>query len=130
MPRSMFKHDLEPRTVERRRKRAEAEADLREAYEEVDARDGGFCWVTGRYTQSGHVDARCRREHHHLEPRSVAPERRADPHNIVTVCAEAHSLFKVGWLVSEGKDARKPVFFHYTELAKSKPFLIQTRREI
>ena len=125
---TFFKSDMEPRAIRKARASAERRAALNAAYEEVDARDGGYCWVTGRYTQPGAVDARVRREHHHLEPRSLEKGRIADPSNIVTVCAEAHSLFKSGWLVSEGTDTRKTVRFHWTKLATYRPFQIKSRR--
>ena len=120
-----------PSAITKRHKRLDAEKTLKDAYTEVDLRDGGYCWITGRYTQSGAVDARVRREHHHLVSRSVDPTRIADPHNIITACAEAHALFKAGWLVSEGDDARKPIFFHWAAHvdAKDKPFTIQARRQ-
>lgn len=127
---TFFKHDSEPAVITRRKRRAEDDASLRAAYDDVDARDAGYCWVTGRYTSPHNPDPRGRREHHHLEARSIAPERRSDPNNIVTVCAEAHALFKAGWLVSEGTDAREPLFFHWTENAKSKPFEIKARRQM
>ena len=119
-----------PAVATKHAKRTQAKAALEQAYADVDARDAGYCWVTGRYTQPGAIDARVRREHHHLIARSLAPERIDDPTNIVTVCAEAHSLFKAGWLVSEGIDARREVRFHWTEHVrhKDKPFVIKARR--
>lgn len=119
-----------PSVVTRHRRRVEEAAALRDAYADVDQRDAGICWVTGRYTSSGSPDARVRREHHHLVARSLDRTRIDDPTNIITVCAEAHALFKSGWLVSEGTDARQPVFFHWTALAKpdQRPFVIKARR--
>lgn len=126
----MFPKPL-PSAITKRQKRLEADKALAEAYAEVDARDAGYCWVTGRYTQPGAVDARVRREHHHLVARSLDSTRIDDPTNIVTVCAEAHSLFKAGWLVSEGTDARQEVRFHWTEHVehKDKPFVIRQHRQ-
>lgn len=117
-----------PGVVTRRQKRLDQEQALREAYADVDRRDGGYCWVTGRYTTPGAPDSRVRREHHHLVPRSLDSTRICDPTNIVTVCAEAHALFKAGWLVSEGTDTREPVFFHWTPSATTHPFVIKARR--
>jgi hypothetical protein len=125
----MFKHDMEPRVVARRKRRAADAKALADAYVDVDHRDAGYCWITGRYTQSGHVDARVRREHHHLKGRRVRPEWIHRPERIVTLCAEAHELVTRGWIAVEGADARKAIFFHWTSLAKSKPFEIKPRRE-
>lgn len=127
----MFPKPL-PAAITKRQKRLEAETALREAYADVDARDAGYCQVTGRYTQAGAVDARVRREHHHLVARSLDSTRITDPTNIVTVCAEAHSLFKAGWLISEGTDARYPIFYHWAAhvTAKEKPFEIKGRRDV
>lgn len=119
----------DPTVITKGQRRRIAQAALDAAYAEVDLRDGPYCRVTGRYTQSGHVDPRVRREHHHLDARSTAPDRIADPRNIVVVCVEAHRLFKAGWLVSEGEDATQPVRFHWTAMAKEKPFEIRSRRQ-
>lgn len=119
----------DPLVYTKGRKRAAATAALEAAYEDVDLRDGPYCRVTGRYTQSGHVDARIRREHHHLATRSTAPDLVTDARNIVVICYEAHKLFKAGWLVSEGEDATNDVKFHWTKLAPAvKPFRIVSKR--
>ena len=119
-----------PRVVEQHAKRKDAEKALREAYADVDLRDGGWCWVTGRFTFPGTPDARTRREHHHLKGRNVKPEWVTRPERIITVSAEAHSLITQGWIVVEGTDARKPLFFHYAEHVKptQRPFTIKARR--
>lgn len=114
-------------SVDRHKRRADLNAALAAAYAEADLRDGPYCRVTGRYTQPWHVNPQVRREHHHLQSRSSAPERVTDSTNIVVCCAEAHKYFKVGWLVSEGTDARGVVRFQWTELATSRPFRIQSR---
>jgi hypothetical protein len=44
------------------------------------------------------------------------------------VAAEAHELITRGWIAVEGTDARKPLFFHWTALAKTTPFEILPRR--
>lgn len=118
-----------PGVVTRRQKRLDQEQALREAYADVDRRDGGYCWVTGRYTSAGAPDARIRREHHHLKGRNVKPEWVYRPERIITVCAEAHQLITAGWIVVEGCDARKPIFFHYAPhvAAMHKPFVIKAR---
>lgn len=120
----------QPSAVTKHRKRVDADAALAQAYADVDARDAGYCWVTGRYTVPNMVDPRMRREHHHLVPRSRSKELKADPNNIVTVCSEAHSLITQGWIVVEGTDARQPIFFHYAEFVKPsmRPFAIKARR--
>ena len=120
----------EPRVVSRATKRRKAESDLDKAYAVVDQRDGPYCRVTGRYTTPFDPDARVRREHHHLAQRSLAKTEIANPDNIIVVCAEAHAMFKAGWLVCEGTDARKALRFHWTHLAppKKRPFEIQSRR--
>jgi hypothetical protein len=114
--------------LKRHQKRKALEQALEECYAEVDARDAGYCWVTGRYTQSGHVDARIRREHHHLEKRSQSKARRADPDNVITTCAEAHALIEAGLIQVEGEDASKPIRFHWTLKPSERPFQIKSRR--
>ena len=117
----------EPGIVRRHQRRVEDEKALRECYAEVDARDAGYCWVTGRYTQSGAVDPRVRREHHHIVKRSRDKGLIDKPHNVITVCAEAHKLIEAGWIIVEGKDARKRLFFHWRSdlKASQKPFTIR-----
>lgn len=119
-----------PRVATRHLKRKEANAALVEAYAEVDVRDAGYSWITGRYTQPGAVDARVRREHHHLKGRNVKPEWITRPERIITVTAEEHALIHAGWIVVEGCDARKPVFFHWAEHVKpsQRPFVLKGRR--
>lgn len=123
-----------PRAVTKHRKRIKADAALQEAYADVDARDAGICWVTGRWTapygSERAVDPRVRREHHHLKGRNVKPEWVTDPRRIITVCAEAHGLITQGWIVVEGCDARKPIFFHWRSDVKAnlRPFVIKGRR--
>jgi len=125
-----FKHDETPRAITRGKKRAADAKALEDAYADVDRRDGGYCWVTGRYTQSRAADPRVRREHHHLKGRRVRPEWVTKPERIVTVCAEAHQLIGLGWIVVEGCDARKPIFFHWADFVKpqQKTFQIQAQR--
>lgn len=125
-----FKSSLTPRAVEKAQKRAADEKALAEAYADVDIRDGGRCWVTGRYTSPGAVDRRVRREHHHLKGRNVKPEWVTKPERMITVCAEAHQLITDGWIEVEGADARKPICFHWREGLKAtqKPFRIKGRR--
>lgn len=117
--------------LDRKAKKAEEEKALADAYEFVNVRDGHQCRVTGRYLQAGAVDARVRREHHHLVPRSLAPERIADHRNILLVCAEAHDLITGRFIDVEGDDATRPVFFHWNEEAmrgRVRPFRIIGKR--
>ena len=118
VPRSVAKHD---------RKAAQAKA-LEEAYEVVNKRDGNVCRVTGEYLQPGAVEAKYRREHHHLVPRSRAKGLVAEPSNIVLVSALAHELLTRGWIDCEGTDASGVLRFHWTALATSHPFKIKSRR--
>lgn len=117
--------------LDRKARRATEAAELAEAYEIVNARDGNQCRVTGRFLSAGAVMAEVRREHHHLRPRSLAPNRVADPKNIILVCAEAHQLITGGFLEVEGRDATKAVFIHWNESAmkgRVKPFRIVGKR--
>lgn len=118
-----------PSVVQRYRKRVDETAALKQAYADVDIRDGGICWVTGRYTQPGAVDPRNRREHHHLKGRNVMPSWVTKPERIITVSREAHALITAGWIVVEGTDARRPIFFHYANFVKphQKPFVIKAK---
>lgn len=117
----------QPSVVTKHAKRKAADLSLAQAYAEVDARDGGKCWVTGRHTRPGVVDPNVRREHHHLKGRNVKPEWRHKPERIITVCNSAHVLITAGWIVVEGCDARKPIRFSWAEhvKAKDKPLVIQ-----
>lgn len=119
-----------PRVVARHQRRKQASEDLEAAYRDVDVRDAGICWVTGRFTQSGAADARVRREHHHLKGRNVMPEWVDKAERIITVTAEAHQLIEAGWIVVEGDDARRVLRFHWRDGVKAsqKPFQIKSRR--
>lgn len=117
------------RLARNERKAEEAQA-LADAYEVVNVRDGNQCRVTGRFLQAGAVMASVRREHHHLEPRSLRHDRICDPTNIVLVCAEAHDLITGGFIDVEGTDATKPVFFHWSDSMRHRvrPFRIIGKR--
>jgi hypothetical protein len=118
-----------PRAIAKATKRREEADALREAYADVDARDAGMCWITGRYTQPGAVDARVRREHHHLRGRNVCPERVTQPWAVITVCAEAHQLITRGLISVEGDDARHTIRFHWNGVPLAqRPFVIRSRR--
>ena len=122
-----------PGAITKGRKRATARAALDKAYEAVDLRDGPQSRITGRWTVSGAVDPRVRREHDHIKPRSTHPELIAEPSNIFVCTAEEHALIHAGALEIEGEDARKPLFFHWNRrLVKSgdEPFVIMPKREV
>lgn len=118
------------RVIDRHRKRRDRDKALAEAYAVVDARDGGHCRVTGRYTQPGAVDPRVRREHHHLSGRNVAPEDRANPCRIITTCAQVHQLLHAKLLLYEGDNANERIVFHWAESVKpeDRPFQIKSKR--
>jgi hypothetical protein len=124
---ALLKSALVPSAVSRRQRRAADAKALQEAYDDVDARDGGICWATGRFTVSAAVDPRVRREHHHLKGRRVKPEWVCRSERIITLCAEAHALVTAGWIEIEGTDARRPLFFHWSAIATSKPFELRPR---
>jgi len=125
---ALLKSAIVPAAVSRRQRRAADAKALQEAYDDVDARDGGVCWATGRYTVSGAVDARVRREHHHLFSRQGRPEHRHDPMRIITVAAEVHDLIHRGWLVVEGATVRKRITFHWAEHVAVRPFRLVSKR--
>lgn len=121
-----------PNALLKGRRRAMAKAALDAAYEDVDRRDGPQSRVTGRWTVSGDVDPRVRREHDHIKPRSTHPELIAEPDNIFVCTAEEHQLIHAGALEVEGTNARKPLFFHWNRriVAPGKePFVILAKRE-
>jgi hypothetical protein len=120
-----FKADETPVKVQRHdRKKAREEA-LDAAYRIVDKRDGNRCRVTGVSLVAGAPNPKVRREHHHLVPRSRSRALREKPSNILLVSAFAHDLIERGWLVNEGHDANKPIFWHWSEIATSHPLKIQ-----
>lgn len=118
------------RAIRRHVKRRDKDQALEDAYAVVDARDAFYCRVTGRYTQSGAVDPRVRREHHHLSGRNVAPQDRANPGRIITTCAEAHQLLTAKLILVEGDDANGRLIFHWSDDVKptDRPFRILSKR--
>jgi hypothetical protein len=120
-----------PLAVYRAQRRSQREAALGAAYASVDERDKGICRATGRTTRAGDVDARVRREHHHLAGRRVRPDWRHDPARIVTLCAEAHQLVEAYALLVEGDNADGRLVFHWNEdvVPRGKePFKLQSKR--
>lgn len=118
------------RALRRHVKRRDKDKALEEAYAVVDARDSGYCRVTGRYTVPGSPDARNRREHHHLFGRNARPEFRHDPRKIVTVAAEAHQLLTAKLITVEGDNANERLIFHWSDEVKphDRPFRILSKR--
>ncbi len=106
------------------RKQAKVKA-LEDAYEVVNRRDGNKCRATGVLLDPRAADAKRRREHHHLRGRRVRPDWRERPERICLVSTAVHELINASWIDVEGTDARKPLFFHYTKDAKSKPLLLK-----
>lgn len=111
--RAQPKSASEPAAISRRKRRAADAKALQEAYDDVDRRDAGVCWATGRHTVKGAPDARQRRERHHLKGRRVRPDWICQPRRIITLAAEVHELVTLGWIDVEGCDALKPIFFHW-----------------
>jgi len=122
------KWEIAPRSVERRARKQAKQAKLDAAYAIVNARDGNRCRVTGERLDPKAVEAKHRREHHHLAGRNVKPEWREDPARICLVSKLAHDLITRGWIDCEGDDATKVLRWHWTPLAKSRPFRIKSRR--
>ena len=128
--RAQAKSASAPQAVVRRARRAADAKRLADCYADVDVRDAGICWATGRFTVAGAVDARQRREHHHLKGRRVRPDWIFRPERVITLCAEAHQLVTAGWLVIEGCDARRAIFCHWAPHVKVKPFELRAKRTI
>jgi hypothetical protein len=128
-----FKHEQTPSVVAKAKRRTEKADALKDAYAAVDSRDKSTCRVTGRTLKAGAVDARVRREHHHLVERSRDKGLIAEPSSIVTVCAEVHALISAGFLIVEGTDASKPHglrFFWASHVKPSQRILeIRSRRK-
>lgn len=121
-----------PRAIRKAKARREDSAALDAAYADVDLRDGPQSRISGRWTVSGAVDPRVRREHDHIRPRSTHPELIADPCNIFVCTAEEHQLIHAGALEVEGVDASKELRFHWNRsmVAPGKePFEIKQHRK-
>lgn len=122
---SLQKSAEAPLSVQRLGKRKARQEALEAAYAVVDKRDGNRCRVTGKHLDAAAVDPSHRREHHHLRGRRVRPDWRERPERICLVSRLAHDLITNGWIDVEGDDARKPLFFSWTALAKSRPLQIK-----
>ena len=115
----------------RRARRAEDSTALADAYAVVDARDGGFCVITGRFVVAGAVDPRRRREHHHLKGRNVRPDWVTDPRRIITVAADVHQLIEGGFIEVEGENANQRIVAHWNRAlmpSGREPFRLLSRR--
>jgi len=120
-----------PRGLRAHSRKAAEKAKLAKAYAEVDARDQGYCVVTGAYTTPGAIDPKKRREHHHLSGRRVRPSWKFDSRRIITVSAFAHSLLTSEALQLEGDDATKRIVAHWNRrLVKpgKEPFQLRSKR--
>lgn len=126
--RSFFKHDMTPLAVERDQRKKAKDASLLAAYAVVNQRDGNRCRVTGIALDPSAIDQKHRREHHHIVKRSQSKAKRDDPSNIMLTSRFVHRLIEKGWIDVEGTDADKPLRFHYTQLATSRPVVIKSRR--
>lgn len=121
-----------PSALLKAEKRKAADKALRDAYREVDARDGKKCRATGRPLMPGAVDPRMRLEHHHIAKRSLAKGQIDDPKNIVTVAADVHQLLERHALEIEGRDANKRLVFQWNRAmvpAGKEPFLLLSKRK-
>jgi hypothetical protein len=120
-----------PRALAKAKQRRAANADLVQAYADVDLRDGPQSRISGRWTVAGAVDPRQRREHDHIRPRSTHPELVADPRNIFVCTAEEHQLIHAGAIEVEGTNANKELRFHWNRKlvpAGKEPFEIKQHR--
>ena len=120
-----------PRALTKAKQRRETNADLEQAYADVDLRDGPQSRISGRWTVSGAVDPRQRREHDHIRPRSTHPELVADQRNIFVCTAEEHQLIHAGAIEVEGTNANKELRFHWNRKivpAGKEPLVIKQHR--
>lgn len=118
---------------ERRARRADEDKRLVDAYAEVDRRHGPVCAVTGVHFRCDSPDPRFTRHHHHLKGRRVRPDWKYKAERIIPVTSEVHDLIEGGFIVVEGDDARKPMFFHWDEEQlrlhkRKKPFRLVGKR--
>lgn len=119
----------------RRARRADDAKLLQDAYDEVDRRHGPFCAATGVRFRFDSPDPRFTRHHHHLKGRRVRPDWVFRPERIIPVTSEVHDLIEGGFIVVEGNDARRPMFFFWDEeqlrlYKKKKPFRLLGKRTV
>lgn len=122
----------QPRVIVKARARSDAEKALRNAYKDVDERDGIYSRVSGRPTTPGAVAPQMRREHHHIKPRSTHPELVTDRRNVFICTAEEHQLIHAGALQVEGTNADKRLVFQWNRVmvaAGKEPFQILSKRK-
>ena len=105
------------RYSDRRRRKLAEDAEMRETYRKVDARDGtSTCRCCGRRCKQG---GGC--THDHLRPRSLATK--VDKHtvrNVYHCCRECNLLIKAGKIRIIGTNAEKPMAWSWTTLATPK----------
>lgn len=98
-----------PGVLARGWKKSAKDAKLEKAYRDVDEYDGSRCRVTGVQLVADSLDAKRRREHHHIRGRVGALM--YDVRNILSVSAYVHELITRHILLVIGTDARKPIYF-------------------
>lgn len=106
-----------PRLTARVAKRREALRAWRACVRAVDARDHYRCRCCGRHVTRTLTVCPERLEHHHVHGRTVAPERIADPSNVVTLCLSCHQRVTRHDVTYEGTDADGPLHFTQAEPA-------------
>lgn len=108
-----------PRKVLQAEKRKHLKAAIKDAYKDVDARDGLISWVSGKRLMRGVASDAVRLEHHHLDRRSQSKARQADPRNVISVSAleadylDYHYLIPVDRNGDECHDTRQIADFHW-----------------
>ena len=108
-----------PRKVVKAAKKKQAAKALKDAYVDVDARDQLVSWVSGKKLYRGVASDNIRLEHHHLDRRSQAKQRIADPFNVISVSAteadylDCHYLRPVNATGAEVHDTRQIVAFEW-----------------
>jgi hypothetical protein len=92
-----------PRVTDKHAKRVQDALAWRNCCRRVDARDKYRCRVCGRHTRKTLELVPERAEHHHLIPRSVAPQHKYESWNVILVChspchqqLQRHELVAVG----------------------------------
>src|SRR3990167_5064781 len=104
-----------PRKVVKAAKKKQAAKALKDAYVDVDARDQLVSWVSGKKLYRGVASDNIRLEHPHLDRRSQAKQRIADPFNVISVSAteadylDCHYLRPVNATGAEVHDTRQIV---------------------
>lgn len=119
-----------PAKLQKGWKKTAKQAALDAAYEIVNARDKNHSRVTGIELFPNGND-RVRREHNHIQKRSIAPGLREDPKNIHLCSAYEHYFITTGALLIEGTDASKRLIFHWNRRVVEpgkEPFKLLSKR--